>query len=174
MVDLDKRGMAGLRQADLTWGRFRAACAELESWLRARIAHHGIQFVCCPDSPGTIEDLRGAGDPVPVPEYRGRPDTIYSDGGCNKCLYQAYHDWWHQRVPGWDFTEQGELAAALGHQDEGILTGLGADALDLLWVESWVRVAYYLRWGRFPRNEALFHWICYTRGVQYALEADNV
>ena len=157
------------------WTQFRKACDELETWLRARIEAHGIVFECRTDSPGTMEVLRATRGPLPVPTYAGRPDTIYSGGGCNKCLYQAYHDHFHRVGPEcWDFTYPGEYAIAVDHQREARVTGLSDDACRVLWVESWVRVAYHAKWGRFPRNEGLFHWLAFTQGVHYAVDAEGV
>lgn len=155
------------------WDRFKAACTELEAWLESRLRFHGIKYECVPESPNTIEELREAGSPIPVPEYRGRPDTIYSEG-CNKCKYQAYHDHFHQLVPDWDFTQFGEYKIALDHMREAADTGLSDDAQRLLWVESYVRVAYYFKWNRFPRNEGLFHWLCWTKGIHAGLSAADV
>jgi hypothetical protein len=69
-----------------------------------------------------------AGSPIPVPEYKGRPDTIYSDGRL-KCKDQAYHDYWHQTNPEWDFSAEGEYKIAMAHRDEAVATGLSEDAL---------------------------------------------
>lgn len=158
------------------WDEFRAACLELEAWLRGRIEAHGIRFECCPDAPGTMEALAATGlgaDVVPVPTYVGRPDTIYSDGGRNKCLYQAYHDWAH-RETGLGFSESDEFALAMQHQWEALATGLGWQAAKLLWVESWVRVRYYLLWGRFFQNEKLSHWICWTQGEDAVMDMEGI
>lgn len=158
------------------WTEFRKACEELENWLKDRIAFHGIVFECRTGSPDTIDELRAVPGPlVPVPSYTGRPDTIYSGGGCNKCLYQAYHDHFHKiGHPSWDFTYPGEYAIAVDHQREARETGLSDAARRVLWVESWVRVAYHAKWQRFPRNEGLFHWLAYTRGVHYAIDAEGI
>lgn len=154
-----------------TVASFRGACRELESWLIGRIEFHGIQFRCVPDSPNTFEDLTSAGIPIPVPTYENRTDTIYF--GCNKCLYQAYHDWVHIQT-GWDFSLEGEERAADHHLEEALRTGLSADAIVLLQTESILRVRYYLRWGRFPRNEGLGHWIAFTLGPDAYLDFEGM
>lgn len=155
------------------WDKFRQACQELEAWLRARIEAHAILFECVTEAPQTFEALKASGPVVPVPKYAGRPDTIYSDGGCNKCLYQAYHDY-HHKMGAWDFGYPGEYDIAIDHQREAAETWLSSDGRLLLWVESWVRVDYHQRWGRFPRNEGLFHWIAFTQGVHAALAAEGI
>lgn len=154
---------------------FDAAAAELGQWLTDRVAAHGITFETCANAPSTFEELcqRCPDKRVLVPNFAEiNKASVYVDPAL-KCYYQCWHD--HQHVTsGFDFSYEGERKLAKVHDLEAIETGLSENARVLLQAESIGRVRYFFKWGRFPRNERLHHFVFFADGPDAAVNNPNL
>lgn len=154
---------------------FDAAASEFGQWVVGRVSAHKLTFAICADAPGSFEDLchRCPAGRVLVPNFAETNKTsVYVDPAL-KCYYQCWHDHIHVKS-GNDFSYEGERALWAEHVKEAIDTGLSFNGQRLLEAESIGRVRYFFRWGRFPRNERLHHFVYFADGWEAAVNNPNL